>query len=658
MKSSGHQGDPVGYSSPEQRILGLRILLGVSLLAGAAVTGFLSFYLLSDNESHFAASQFESIATQALSQMTNSFSRMNAGTMNFARQYKYEFPNETMWPNVAMEGFYDLASGMGDISSVDNIIFSPMIFNFSKQASFENFMYEYYATHPENPPNAGVSPAGPGIWAIDNKKLGQPGMFYHDTTGNVYEYESRYNSSFVGAAFQITFSDDITPAQLGYNGHTVEQFGLPIDNVLDCVKGSANYTVARDNCGSFSEAIPLPPPTLQNPNPVVTNMQAFIFQPVVLENITETGEIKGIQVGIVTGAVNWKTLLSRAVPSYISGVDCVVATDTLAFTYSMENGVPVFVGIGDWHDSRYDRYAESIDLLAETNTKSPTSYTLTYYPRKQFFRQYETSTPQNTATGAVAIFIYCIIIFVAYDWAVRRESTRIELVLDTKRRFVRFVSHEMRTPLNTVHLGLKLLEMEMRRVLVQVSLSDLAALANTVQDSLTEWTMLIDDILSNSESAVDVLNDLLNYDKIEMGTLRLDFAPVAIWHVVEVTARAFMMQAKQKGVELQLVGECWAPRCATDREDTDSELIEKDPYNSLRAVGDGTRIAQVLRNLISNALKFTPEKGQVIVQGTSVRMLVLQLFSNSIFTISFFLSLFNSDSCAERSAERVHRRAS
>eukprot|EP01032_Pedospumella_encystans_P014327 gene14327-16462_t len=420
MKTSGTCGGRIGYTTSEQRIFGLRILLGVSLMAGAAVTGFLSYYLLRGNESDFAASQFESIATQALSQMTNSFSRMNAGATNFARQYQYEFPNETMWPNVALEGFYDLASGMGDISSLDNLVFLPIIFDLSKQASFEDFMYDYYATHPENPPGAGVSPAGPGIWAIDSTKIGQPGMFYHDTTGNVYEYESRYNSSFVEAAFQITFSEDITPAQLGYNSHTVEMFGAPLDDMLDCIRDSENYTIAREACGSFSEAVPLPPPTLQNANPVATNMQAFIFQPIVLENVTETGDIKAVQLGSVVGAVNWKTLLSRAVPSYISGVDCVVTTDTLAFTYTMESGVPVFLGIGDWHDSHYDRYAESIDLLKETNTKSTTSYTLTYYPRRQFFRQFETSTPQNTATGAVAVFIYCIIIFVAYDWAVRR----------------------------------------------------------------------------------------------------------------------------------------------------------------------------------------------------------------------------------------------
>jgi len=46
--------------------------------------------------------------------------------------------------------------------------------------------------------------------------------------------------------------------------------------------------------------------------------------------------------------------------------------------------------------------------------------------------------------------------------------------------------------------------------------------------------------------------------------------------------------------------------------------VEDSPYEMLRVVGDNTRIAQVLRNLLSNALKFTPEHGAVIIQGICV----------------------------------------
>jgi signal transduction histidine kinase len=50
-------------------------------------------------------------------------------------------------------------------------------------------------------------------------------------------------------------------------------------------------------------------------------------------------------------------------------------------------------------------------------------------------------------------------IFLLYDFAVSRQSERQQVVLDTKRRYVRFISHEIRTPLNTIRLGLKLFDL-------------------------------------------------------------------------------------------------------------------------------------------------------------------------------------------------------
>jgi signal transduction histidine kinase len=173
---------------------------------------------------------------------------------------------------------------------------------------------------------------------------------------------------------------------------------------------------------------------------------------------------------------------------------------------------------------------------------------------------------------------------------------------------VRFISHEIRTPLNTVRLGLKLLEMELMGLSNQLQTAAASDLPTLVKDYVESWLQLADDVLGNSDSAVDVLNDLLNYDKIEMGTLRLEFSSVEIWSLVKKTSAAFVMQAKQKSIDVQLVSECW---------DAGTSGEQRRNYDALRVVGDNMRIAQVLRNLISNALKFTPEQGLVVIKGTA-----------------------------------------
>jgi signal transduction histidine kinase len=110
---------------------------------------------------------------------------------------------------------------------------------------------------------------------------------------------------------------------------------------------------------------------------------------------------------------------------------------------------------------------------------------------------------------------------------------------------------------------------------------------------------------------VDVLNDLLNYDKIETGTLRLEFSSVPIWQVLKKTTAGFAMQAKEKKVSFTLTGKLW------DGQLSPSELAE---YQALRVVGDSMRISQVLRNICSNALKFTPTSGSVSIHGKTINL--------------------------------------
>jgi hypothetical protein len=413
------------------------------------------------------------------------------------------------------------------------------------------------------------------------------------------------NNNILVPATQMTFSADLPPLFLGLNVHSLPLFIVALDWAIDCVKGLTTFEEAFENCGYFSSTAYLPAPTPADPDPVTQNVQSFAVYPIVVFD-PALGKVRAT--GIASGAVNWATLLSRAVPSYVEGLDCVVTTSTGKFTYSIEGGLAVFKGLEDMHDTNYDEYGKTTDLLEETpGVFSFSKYQLTFYPRRAFFRTYTTDAPFVTTAVMISSIILCCIVFGVYDWLISRESTRKQLVLDTKRRFVRFISHEIRTPLNTVRLGLKLLEMEFEGLKKQLNNSHQGAVVTLVKEYLTSWTQLADGILGNSDSAVDVLNDLLNYDKIEMGTLRLEFSSVAICALIKKTAASFVMQAKQKSIELALVGDCW-------NENSKGEP-EEDVYDQLRVVGDSTRIAQVLRNLISNALKFTSEHGTVTITG-------------------------------------------
>ena len=106
----------------------------------------------------------------------------------------------------------------------------------------------------------------------------------------------------------------------------------------------------------------------------------------------------------------------------------------------------------------------------------------------------------------------------------------------------------------------------------------------------------IEDIHQSGLYALSLLNDLLDISKIEAGKFELDFTSVDVPELVEECAASLQPLAKNARILLRT---SLAP---------DLPLVVADPR----------RLKQVLLNLLTNAIKFTKEGGQVIVSGTMV----------------------------------------
>lgn len=163
------------------------------------------------------------------------------------------------------------------------------------------------------------------------------------------------------------------------------------------------------------------------------------------------------------------------------------------------------------------------------------------------------------------------------------------------RLFVRFVSHEMRTPLNTVGLGVNI---------IRKRLEDMAKESDNREDALNliEIMEVIVECESNVGIVTEVLNNILDYDKISVGLMDIERKPVNVEEVILSITAPFRVASKSSGVNFIV------------------EIEDITPLRdgSLVLVGDCVKVGHIFRNLISNALKFTPSMGMMELRGINV----------------------------------------
>ena len=165
-------------------------------------------------------------------------------------------------------------------------------------------------------------------------------------------------------------------------------------------------------------------------------------------------------------------------------------------------------------------------------------------------------------------------------YAIERHRLLIELEtarqeqLQLKDQFLSHVSHELRSPLTSIHQFVTLL------------------LDGLVGDLSPEQRECMEIALRNADQLGSMIGELLEATRVETGKLTVDFQCISMPEVIVETLRAFRATAAAKGVVL-------------------SGGVPKDLPP---AYADPDRVRQILTNLIDNAIKFTAENGRITVR--------------------------------------------
>ncbi len=155
-----------------------------------------------------------------------------------------------------------------------------------------------------------------------------------------------------------------------------------------------------------------------------------------------------------------------------------------------------------------------------------------------------------------------------------QEKIRAEEANRSKSEFLANMSHELRTPLNAINGFSEIMQGEMFGPLGHERYKD-----------------YVTDILGSGQHLLSLINDILDMSKIEAGKMQLQPEPVEPAQLLEQCVRIMRARAEEKSINLTVEGQ-------------ELPTIDADP----RAM------KQVLLNLMSNAVKFTPEGGKVIVR--------------------------------------------
>lgn len=158
----------------------------------------------------------------------------------------------------------------------------------------------------------------------------------------------------------------------------------------------------------------------------------------------------------------------------------------------------------------------------------------------------------------------------AHNEALRAARDAAERASKAKADFLATMSHEIRTPMNGV--------VGMLELLAHTSLNP-------------EQTELVHAVEDSAGVLMQVLNDVLDFSKLEAGNLRLDHAPFDMRTLIDNVVGMMSGAMHKKGLQIEI--------------DADATLAG-------RLYGDSVRIRQILLNLLNNAGKFT-ERGSVAV---------------------------------------------
>src|SRR6202521_1382759 len=170
-----------------------------------------------------------------------------------------------------------------------------------------------------------------------------------------------------------------------------------------------------------------------------------------------------------------------------------------------------------------------------------------------------------------------------------KEKTRAEEANQTKSKFLANMSHELRTPLNAI-----------------IGFSEIMESGMFGKLGSEKYQEYRHDILTSGHYLLGVINDILDMSKIEAGRMKLDMEPLDLSKTLAESLRVVAGRAHDKHL-----------------------MIDANIEGTISVVADRRAIKQIIVNLLSDAVKLTPNGGKVVVRGRQLPDSILLMIADT-----------------------------
>jgi len=229
-------------------------------------------------------------------------------------------------------------------------------------------------------------------------------------------------------------------------------------------------------------------------------------------------------------------------------------------------------------NSKHKKGVFDLDVLDYDSLFSPISTSDRFFGTVEILREIEFTGEDSTCFQTVVKQVSLPLESAILYEEIKKTNIKLEKLEKLKSEFISIVSHELRTPLTSIKNSLDIM----------------------LTGKTGEITKVQNNFLSIAKRNVDrlsgIINDLLDLSKIEAGKMEYRFEPLNIIEPIQFVISTFEHLADKKNIK----------------------ILTNIPGNISKVYGDMNRIEQVLSNLVSNAIKFTPENGLIKITAEEI----------------------------------------